>query len=246
MYGWLPVHIPGGRPPTNDMSIFSNATVEMRRLADVVEVLSGYSTGSALAHDVAGTHQVVMSKHLQPGLPYSYVDEDAFRITPVSSSTARAAVELRPRNISRYEVQPGDVLFMSRGVRNVATRIESVPAQSIAPVSFFVLRPERRELLDPAYLMWYLNTSTAQNEIANIRTGALTPIVQRSVFQDLQIPLPDMATQQRIGALGELMTRERLLQEQLAQAVVREHSATNSAIAHQLLTTANQSHRISQ
>lgn len=240
------MHIPGGISLTNDMSILSNATVEMRRLADVVEVLPGYSTGSALAHEAVGTHQVVMSKHLEPGVPYSYSDEDAFRITPTSASTARAPVELRLRNISRYEVQPGDVLFMSRGMRNVATRIESVPAQSIAPVSFFILRPQHRERLDATYLMWYLNTSTAQNEISNIRTGALTPIVQRSVFQDLQIPLPDMATQQRIGALGELMARERLLQEQLAQAVVREHSATNSAIAHQLLTTAHQSHRASQ
>lgn len=240
------MHIPGGTPPANDMSILSNAAVEMRRLADVVEVLPGYSTGSALAHDVDGTHQVVMSKHLQPGLPYSYSDEDAFRITPISSSTARASVELRPRNISRYEVQPGDVLFMSRGVRNLATRIESVPAQSIAPVSFFILRPQHQERLEATYLMWYLNTSTAQNEIANIRTGALTPIVQRSVFQDIPIPIPDMATQQRIGALGELMAREQLLQEQLAHAVVREHSATNSAIAHQLLTTADRSHRVTQ
>lgn len=228
------------------MTILSGATIEMQRLADVVEVLPGYSTGSALEHDAAGTHQVVMSRHLQPGLPYAYRDEDAFRITPMSSSPARQSADLRPRNISRYQVQPDDVLFMSRGVRNLATRIESVPAQSIAPVSFFILRPVHVQRLAPAYLMWYLNTSTAQNDIANIRTGAFTPIVQRSVFQDLQIPVPDTATQHAIGALGELMADEQILRQNLAQAVIREHSVINTSIAHQLLTTVHQSHRVSQ
>lgn len=228
------------------MTRLANAHVQIQRLGDIAEVLAGYSTGKSLVHDPDGTHQVVLSKHLTPGLPYSYRDEDAFRIRPSSAGT-RVSSEPLWRNISRYELRRGDVLFMSRGTRNVATLIEVIPSHSIAPVSFFIIRFREPDLLsqngspDPAYLTWYLNARKAQNEIATIRTGAGTPIVQRAAFSDLEIPLPAVATQRQIGALGESMVRERILHDALGEALARGHDAASGAIAHRLFTISNHS-----
>jgi hypothetical protein len=239
------------RPDTNDVPVramtgLSNTWVEIRRLGDIAEILPGYSTGTSLVHDPNGTHQVVLSKHLIPGLAYSYREEDAFRIRP-SSASGRSSPETQWRNISRYELQRGDVLFMSRGTRNLASFIEKLPGRSIAPVSFFIIRFRKPDLLsgtdstDPAYLTWYLNSPRAQNEIANIRTGAGTPIVQRSAFYELEVPIPAVTVQRHIGALSESMVRERLLHHRLTDAVARGHDATSAAIAHQLFTVANHS-----
>lgn len=218
----------------------ANSAVEIRRLGDIAEILPGFSL-STLKHDAEGTHQVVLSKHLRPGLPYLYSQEDEFRINPSATSSPTTSAT-RPRDISRYELRRNDVLFMSRGTRNVASRIESIPPRSIAPVSFFILRfKDEGSHGDPGYLMWYLNTTTAQNEIANIRTGAGTPIVQRSAFQDLQVPVPDIITQRRIGTLGELMGRERVLRERLTDIISRGHESTSAAIAHDLLATGHRS-----
>lgn len=228
------------------MTGLSNTKTEIRRLGDIAEILPGYSTGKALVPDPDGTHQVVLSKHLTPGLPYTYSADDAFRIRP-SSAGARISPEPQWRNISRYELRRGDVLFMSRGTRNVATVIETVPARSVAPVSFFIIRLREPDLLtrnespDPAYLTWYLNAPRAQNEIANIRTGAGTPIVQRSAFSDLKVPLPDVFAQRQIGALGESMVREGILHDALRNALARGHDAANAAIAHRLFAISNDS-----
>jgi len=56
--------------------------MELRTIGDVAEVLPGFSTGAAVEHDPAGTHQLVQIRHLVVGLPYRYRDEDAFRIAP--------------------------------------------------------------------------------------------------------------------------------------------------------------------
>lgn len=211
----------------------------MTRLQDIAEILPGFSTGSALEHHIAGTHQVVLSKHLQPGLPYSYSNADEFRIQPLAEGETKAGSDSRLRNTTRYELRAGDVLFMSRGTRNLATRLAVVPSPSIAPVSFFVLRPKSTDALDPGYLTWYLNSAPTQNDIANIRTGAATPIVQRSGFQELAIPVPDMATQRQIGDLSEMMMRESQMHEQLTAAVVKSHEAINTGIRQHLLAAAN-------
>ncbi len=228
------------------MTGLSKTKTEIRRLGDVAEILPGYSTGTALVHDPDGTHQVVLSRHLTPGMPYSYRAEHAFRIRP-SSTGSRKSAEPQGRNISRYELRRGDVLFMSRGTRNVATVIETVPVRSVAPVSFFIVRLREPDLLtrnespDPAYLTWYLNAPKAQNEIANIRTGAGTPIVQRSAFSDLEVPIPDLAAQRQIGALGESMVREGILHDALRNALARGHDAASAAIAHRLFAISNNS-----
>jgi hypothetical protein len=220
--------------------------VEIRRLGDIAEILPGFSTGTSLQHDVDGSHQVVLSRHLTPGLPYTYREEDEFRID-VGSLSARARFDARSRTVSRYELRPGDVLFMSRGTRNLATRIEWIAPQTIAPVSFFILRFRERDLFqerdanDSAYLTWYLNTIKAQNDIANIRTGAGTPIVQRAPFGELEIPLPDHDTQRRIGALGELMVHERILRERLNEASARANDSASDALARRLIGLGHQS-----
>jgi hypothetical protein len=199
-------------------------TVRFARLVDLVDVLPGFSTGGTIEHDPVGTHQVVLSRHLTPGLPYHYKDEDRLRINP-------------QRDASRYELRSGDVLFMSRGTRNVASPIASVPDRTIAPVSFYVLRP--RGNVHPGYLAWHLSQPAAQRELAQIRTGAGTPLVQRAAFAELRVPIPDAITQQRIAELGELMARERVLLHRLAAATVRVQDHTSDRLASILLAKAN-------
>jgi hypothetical protein len=195
----------------------------LHRLGEVAAVLPGLSTGGRLEHDPSGTHQVVLSRHLVAGLPYRYEPADEFRIHP-------------GRDAAKYQIRPGDVLFMSRGTRNVAAWIESVPNPSVAPVSFYVIRPSL--LVDPGYLAWFLNQRGAQRAIADIRTGAGTPIVQRAPFTELLVPVPDLKAQRTIAAIGSAMVHEGLTLERLAVATARLHDLTSEQIARDLLARA--------
>jgi len=192
-------------------------------LGDVADVLPGFSTGERLEHSQTGTHQVVLSRHLTPGMPYSFTELDAFRINP-------------GRDARRYEVRAGDVLFMSRGTRNVASWIESVPEHTVVPVSFYIIRPT--SLLHSAYLTWFLNQRGAQRAVGDIRTGAGTPIVQRSALLQLRIPLPELDVQSTIGQMSSAMVRERQTIERLAAATTRLHDLTSERIARALFARA--------
>lgn len=201
------------------------SAVHLAAIGDIAEVLPGFSSGGALEHQPLGTHQVVLSRHLTPGLPYRFTTDDEMRITP-------------SREAERYALRRGDVLLMSRGIRNVASWVDDVPEPTIAPVSFFIVRPHAD--IDPGYIAWYLNSPHAQRAIGEARTGAGTPIVQRSVFAAMEIPVPDLATQRRIGALGELAAREHILRARLAEASTREHAAVNDQITRALIARAHE------
>jgi hypothetical protein len=188
-------------------------------IGEVATVLPGYAVKGRVEHDPAGCCQVILGKHLVPGQPYRYSPAHELRITP-------------RRGTERYLVVPGDVLLASRGAANYTVEVKDVPDQTIAPATFYVLRP-RVDLLTaihPGYLAWVLEQAPTQAQIAQIRTGAATPIIQRDELNGVTIPFPPLAEQRRIAALAALVQRERDLLRQLDEATQRKHQAIGSAL----------------
>nr|VFK59365.1 MAG: Type I restriction modification DNA specificity domain-containing protein [Candidatus Kentron sp. TUN] len=179
------------------------------KIVDCAEVLPGCSLKTYTEHEPSGSHQVIVGKHLSvPGTGYRYRPEHELRLTP------RGKVE-------KYLVKAGDVLFVSRGIRNQAVLVESVPEKTIASATFYLLRV--RDGVDPAYLAWFLNQLPTQNRIGQIRTGTGTPIVQRKVFTDIVIPLPSYGNQRKIAKLGVYMVKERILRQSLMERTEQLH-----------------------
>jgi hypothetical protein len=189
------------------------------RLAGCAEVLPGFSIAGRMEHDPKGTHQVLLTRHLRDGVPYRFEARDELRIVP-------------GRGTARYEVHSGDVVFMSRGTRNLAWAIAAVPVPTIVSVSFYILRPKAE--VEPSYLAWYLNQPPAQGAIDQIRTGAGTPIVQRAAFERLEVVVPAPDVQSAIGHLAELQARERQLRAGLVEATDRLHAAAGHEIIERL------------
>lgn len=188
-------------------------------LSDCARVLPGFSVAGRIEHDPDGTHQLILTKHLVDGVPYRYQKADELRIAP------RARAE-------EYLVIPGDVLFMSRGTRNRAWVIAAVQPLTIAPVSFYRLRPG--PMIDAEYLAWFLNQPAAQTAIGQVRTGAGTPLVQRQGFEQIEVLVPPLDRQRAIAALGRSLAEERLLRQRLADATERLHQALGQAIIQDL------------
>jgi restriction endonuclease S subunit len=149
-----------------------------------------------------------MAKHLVPGATYRYAADHELRIVPQGK-------------VERYLLQPGDILFMSRGAGNYAVLLESFPQPAIAPSTFYVLRA--RDGVDPAYLAWCLVQQPVMGYLSEIRTGASTPMIPRSEFCALPIPLPPMSVQKRIAQLAALQTKEKALRQQLLDETERLH-----------------------
>lgn len=188
---------------------------QMKRIADCAQVLPGYALKARAVHEPEGPYQVVMAKHLTESMPYRYTDDQELRITLKGSA-------------EKYRIHKGDVLFVSRGVRNSAAVIESVPHHTVASSTFYILRCQPGA--DPDYLAWCINQAPIQSQISRIRTGAGTPIVQRSDFGNIEIPLPPLDKQRRFAELGALMAKERELQNKLFSATEVYHRAMGNRL----------------
>ncbi len=217
----------------------------MTRIAECAEVLPGYALKVRAEHEPEGTFQIVMAKHLtsyttnrnvgdaeEKGgpsqrtmscLPYQYAESQELRITPKG-------------NVNKYRIQAGDVLFISRGVRNCAALVQSVPEKTIASGTLYILHPKAN--IEGSYLAWCLNQAPVQAQISQVRTGAGTPIVQRKVFTDITIPVPPIEEQRRLVELGTLMTREYQLRQQLLEETERLHRILGQQLL-QRMTSAN-------
>ena len=111
----------------------------------------------------------------------------------------------------RYLVSAGDVVFRSRGERNMAFALDArfkEPALAVLPL--FVLRP-KVDIVLPEYLAWAINQPPAQRYFDRFARGTGLRMVPRSSLDALDIDLPDLETQRKIVALDALAEHERAL-----------------------------------
>ena len=187
----------------------------LKALGQIAEILPGYSPRRATEHDPRGTHQVISARHLTVGAPYRFTSEHLLRITP-------------DRAADNYLVKSGDLLFISRGMRNIAVEIEAVPERTIATATFYLLRITGAVI--PGYLAWCINQPPTQAMLDFIRTGAGSPMIPRVAFSMTEIPIPTLDEQRSIASLARLQSRERELVKRILEETDTLHRTTGSAI----------------
>ena len=182
-------------------------------LDEIATIAPGITIPGAITHDPTGNCYVLLPRYLS----------DAG--DPVDMATI-----VDPVTVHLPGVQPerllydGDIVFASRGENNRACVVTNCPAYSVAPGMFYVLRMKVTTVL-PEFLAWALNQQPLQTQIARIRTGAITPLVQREEFKHLTLSLPAIEQQQRIIELARLMHQERALVDQLQTLKSRYYQA---------------------
>lgn len=125
-------------------------------------------------------------------------------------------------------LQPGDVLFAGKGGRCQAFHF-NLPEPTIANSLFVVIRT-KPDLLDPGYLVWFLNSTAAQAELGISMVGTSVPNIPLSALRELSIPLPPLERQRLIARVSELADQEAQLLTELAQQrkVLVEEVLTNA------------------
>ena len=125
----------------------------------------------------------------------------------------------------KYLAQQGDVLFLSRGQRLLATTITEPLHDTVATGYFFILRLKSDSVL-PRYLAWAINQTPFQSVLRTFMKGTLQPLVSRKDIEDLCVEVPPLEVQEAIVAIDDLRVREQHLlaairskRSQLIQAI---------------------------
>ncbi|MDR6513360.1 hypothetical protein J2792_004254 [Novosphingobium capsulatum] len=119
--------------------------------------------------------------------------------------------------VDRYALQPGDVVFRSRGMPNFGYVVDAAMAEPIvALLPLIILRPNS-SLVAPDYLAWAINQPDAQRQIDAEAQGQSLRMIPKGSLEGITIPVPDLSTQRAIVEIARLANREAALLHQLAE-----------------------------
>ena len=171
-------------------------------LKDVVrEIATGYPFKSRVESEPGEDVCVVQLRNI----------EDTGKLDVSEAPLVRFdSIKVRPR----FWLQPGDILFRSRGPSMPAAVVpdDLAPAIAASPIIMIRVKPGQ---VDPAYLVWFLNHPKGQRLLQQKARGTSMPMVNKSVLGDLEIDLPPFEVQRQVVELADLQQQEKFLMEQL-------------------------------
>ncbi|WP_058616504.1 restriction endonuclease subunit S [Tepidimonas taiwanensis] len=168
-------------------------------LATIAEVRMGYSFRSRLETDAEGDVAVIQMKDI----------DDANLLHP----EGLARIQM-PDLKDRHLVQEGDLLFRSRGVTNSAALVGQGIGRAVLAAPMLLIRP-RTEIVEPAYLQWFINHPATQAVLAGQAAGTAVKMIGKGVLDGLEVALPPIDRQRLIVEVAQLASREAALLEKL-------------------------------
>lgn len=165
-------------------------------LSKVAEIRTGFHFRGTIEPDPEGEYRVLQVKDLDDS--HHFEASQLTRVSPPGS------------NPEAYVVAPGDVLFLTRGPRQLALAVTDDVRGLLVPNHFFVLRPHR-SVVRAEYLAWHLNHPDTQTIFRSLAQGSNVPYVAKVELARIDVPLPPLEVQDRIARLEALLQREQEL-----------------------------------
>jgi hypothetical protein len=176
-------------------------------LGELAEVRMGYPFRSRLEHNPQGDIAVIQMKDIDDvNLLHT---EEAIRVMP-------------PKGKTHHLLRAGDLLFRSRGRSNGAAQVLEGIGPAVLAAPMLLIRPH--DVL-PAYLCWYINAPATQAQLAALAEGTSVRMISAEALKALEVPLPSLATQQRIAQAAALTEQEQALLARIA--TLRQRLATH-------------------
>ena len=169
-------------------------------LKDIVSIKVGYHARRSIRETVDGSHQIIQGRNF---VSHALNTKNLARFTP-------------DRNPKHYAVKKGDILFMARGMENFAYYVKDHLADTMASASFYIIRVKSEALLAP-YLAWLMNQGEAQNYFVSCRGAGAISFISKNSLCKLQVKIPSIDIQEKIGKIVQLWKRERILSERLIE-----------------------------
>ncbi|WP_422409577.1 MULTISPECIES: restriction endonuclease subunit S [unclassified Endozoicomonas] len=190
-------------------------------LSEVVSIQAGYPFRGAITKVANGYVRVVQAKDIS----------DLGELSTENLITT----ELTGKRKADW-LQQGDILFIAKGGRYIASYIaDEMPQVTLAP-SLFLLRVNSacKGRVNPEFLTWQLNQSPVQRYFRNSAEGSHQVNIRKPVLAETAVTLPDLTTQNTIAKLYRASIKENAL----LQRLIVNRQQQLSIIANDLITKA--------
>ena len=91
----------------------------------------------------------------------------------------------------------------------------------VAAGSLFILRPDPSRAT-AEYLVFFLNLPTTQTLLRQLATGSTIPNLRRAAIEQLALPLPSLADQQKLVAVSRLVRQQADIEARLTALRMQE------------------------
>jgi len=187
--------------------------LDLRRLDSISEIASGASVGSTdfMKHPSGDVVPFICIGDLQNG---TIVQSDPKHVKKEKAYTSKAAVE------------PGTVLFSTKGtIGKVATVPKSITL-GIAASQIAVIRPNQ-EIIDPEYLWMSLLSAFVKKQFEPLIKGVVIRFLSMDDLRSLKIPVPRLSEQKKAvkkirdlrRKVAQLDEKKKTIQSQITEIV---------------------------
>jgi len=170
------------------------------KLGNIADIQVGYQARARVVNEIDGSHKLIQGK--------DFNEEGIFLLDNLISFSPE-------RKPSIYEVQKGDILLQSRGIKHSVYFIDKYMKNTLAAGSFYIIRVKSKEVL-PAYIYWYLNQQDAQSFLDAHAGGATISFIPKKAIMELEVKIPQKTKQENIKEIMKLWKKERKLRDALS------------------------------
>jgi restriction endonuclease S subunit len=116
---------------------------------------------------------------------------------------------------SEWTLQEGDILIKARGTDFVPVTVQKELHGAVFTHPLLRLRLDR-QLAVPEFIAWLLSQPRVRKQLQRSALGTSVQMLRLEDVKGLDLKLPSLPQQQKIGDLAQLMRREELLSNLLA------------------------------
>lgn len=169
------------------------------KLSELSSIISGHLFRTKIFHENKGNYSVILMRNINDDNTVNY-DE-----------LIKTSVEkIKPDQC----IKKNDLLFRAKGNNNYATYIDRDLENTTTNTHFFIIRVKSEKIL-PEYLAWYINQKPAQMYFLQHSPGTVIPIITSKNLGNLNVVVPDIATQNQIIQIHKLSIKEENLLKQI-------------------------------
>jgi len=171
------------------------------KLNSIATVQMGLSFRSRLEPDSYGNVSVIQMKDLTED---NHLDNQNLILVDMKT----------PKE--HHRVKANDLAFRSRGQTNTAALIDSEVESAVIAAPLLRIRVNKKTVL-PTYLCWFINQPSSQAALQSKATGTSIRMIGKPVLEELEVVLPNLATQKQIVDLDQLSINEQKIMKELSE-----------------------------